>query len=79
MTSPIESPVDILTAVRAGHTLRLPALLAPLDRAGRRELLAGLKELRAELRASGWDRWQERDRVSPALLVAGAACQTGAA
>lgn len=75
----MSSPIDILTVVRAGHTLRLPALLAPLDRAGRRELLAGLKELRAELRAPGRDRWEERDRIGPALLVAGAACQTGAA
>ncbi|MFE7412957.1 DUF7824 domain-containing protein [Streptomyces laurentii] len=78
MTSPLD-PSEILTAVRAGDTGRLPALLAPLDRAQRRELLAGLKELRAELRASRWDRWQERTLVSPALLVAGAACQTGAA
>ncbi|MFS0695520.1 DUF6493 family protein [Streptomyces nitrosporeus] len=73
------SPLDVLTAVRAGDTGRLPALLAPLDRGLRRDLLAGLKKLRAELRASGWDRWEERDLVSPALLVAGAACQTGAA
>ncbi|MFD9571997.1 DUF6493 family protein [Streptomyces sp. NPDC059982] len=73
------SPLDVLTAVRAGHTRRLPALLAPLDRAQRSELLAGLKELRAGLRASGWERRQEREMVSPALLVAGAACQTGAA
>ncbi|QNP67699.1 hypothetical protein IAG43_31375 [Streptomyces genisteinicus] len=57
----------------------MPALVAPLDRARRRDLLAALKELRGDLRASGWDRWDERVRVSPALLVAGAACQTGAA
>ncbi|MFG2622595.1 DUF6493 family protein [Streptomyces sp. NPDC048507] len=73
------SPLDVLTAVRAGHTRRIPALLARLDRVQRSDLLAGLKELRAELRASGWERWQERGLVSPALLVAGAACQTGAA
>ncbi|MFK0170438.1 DUF6493 family protein [Streptomyces sp. NPDC090306] len=73
------STPDILTAVRAGLTSRLPALLAPLDRAQRRDFLVELKELRAELRGFGWDRRQERERVSPALLVAGAACQTGAA
>ncbi|MEU2453292.1 DUF6493 family protein [Streptomyces sp. NPDC012765] len=73
------TPLDILAAVRAGHTRLLPDLLKPLDRDGRRDLLAGLKELRGELRAAGWDRWEERDLMSPALLVAGAACQTGAA
>ncbi|WP_327286291.1 DUF6493 family protein (plasmid) [Streptomyces sp. NBC_01278] len=71
--------LDVLAAVRAGRTRTLPALLAPLDRAQRRDLLATLKELRGELRADGWARWEERDRISPALLVAGAACQTGAA
>ncbi|MFI1645652.1 DUF6493 family protein [Streptomyces avidinii] len=73
------TPLDILAAVRAGRTRRLPELLKPLDRDLRRDLLAALKELRGELRAAGWDRWQERDLMSPALLVAGAACQTGAA
>ncbi|MFB7782008.1 DUF6493 family protein [Streptomyces vinaceus] len=66
-------------AVRAGRPRALPALLEPLDRSGRRELLAALKELRGALRADGWSRWEERDRINPALLVAGAACQSGAA
>ncbi|MEV7417589.1 DUF6493 family protein [Streptomyces sp. NPDC089919] len=70
---------DILAVVRTGRTKELPVLLDPLDRAGRRELLTGLKELRAELRRGGWERWRERERATPALLVAGAACQTGAA
>ncbi|MFJ5552198.1 DUF6493 family protein [Streptomyces sp. NPDC093225] len=73
------TPPEILATVRAGRPRELPALLRPLDRAQRRDLLAELKELRGELRASGWARWQERERISPALLVAGAACQTGAA
>ncbi|MFJ3520542.1 hypothetical protein [Streptomyces sp. NPDC090131] len=34
---------------------------------------------RRELRASRWERWRERDLMSPALAVAGAACTTGAA
>lgn len=69
----------VLEAVRRGRTAELPRLLAPLDRTERRELLAALKRARAELRAQGWDGWQQRDLMGPALLVAGAACQTGAA
>ncbi|MFE2140982.1 hypothetical protein ACFXA3_04370, partial [Streptomyces sp. NPDC059456] len=76
---PTPATLDVLAAVRAGRTRTLPALLEPLDRARRRELLAALKELRGELRADGWARWEERDRITPALLVAGAACQSGAA
>ncbi|MEU2827509.1 DUF6493 family protein [Streptomyces lavendulae] len=70
---------DLLAAVREGRTAELPALLGPLDRDRRKALLAGLKELRGELRAAGWARWQERDLMNPALLVAGAGCHTGAA
>ncbi|MGW6972223.1 DUF7824 domain-containing protein [Streptomyces sp. NPDC054952] len=70
---------DVLEAVRTGRTTAVPGLLKPLDPGQRRALLADLKELRAELRASGWDRWQERDLMSPALVVAGAGCHTGAA
>ncbi|MER7507763.1 DUF6493 family protein [Streptomyces lavendulae] len=70
---------DLLVAVREGRTAELPALLGPLDRDRRKALLAGLKELRGELRAAGWARWQERDLMNPALLVAGAGCHTGAA
>lgn len=70
---------DVLEAVRTGRAAELPGLLAPLGPSERRVLLAGLKELRAGLRASGWERWQERDLMSPALVVAGAGCLTGAA
>ncbi|MGP3690299.1 DUF7824 domain-containing protein [Streptomyces sp. IBSNAI002] len=70
---------DILAAVRAGRTSDLPGLLKPLDRAQRRELLAELKVLRADLRSQGWENWRERDLVNPALVVAGAGCTTGAA
>ncbi|MFD8019365.1 DUF6493 family protein [Streptomyces lavendulae] len=70
---------DLLATVREGRAAELPELLGPLDRDRRKALLAGLKELRGELRAAGWARWQERDLMSPALLVAGAGCHTGAA
>ncbi|MFD4244286.1 DUF6493 family protein [Streptomyces sp. NPDC058525] len=70
---------DILAAVRAGRTSDLPGLLKPLDRVQRRELLAELKALRADLRSQGWENWRERDLVNPALVVAGAGCTTGAA
>lgn len=70
---------ELLATVREGRTAELPGLIEPLDRDRRKALLAGLRELRGELRASGWDRWQERDLMSPALLVAGAGCNTGAA
>ncbi|GLX33975.1 hypothetical protein Sros01_00480 [Streptomyces roseochromogenus] len=70
---------DLLATVREGRAAELPGLLGPLDRDRRKALLAGLKELRGELRAAGWARWQERDLMSPALLVAGAGCHTGAA
>ncbi len=70
---------EILAAVRAGRAADLPGLLKPLDRAQRRELLAELKVLRADLRSQGWENWRERDLVNPALVVAGAACTTGAA
>ncbi|GLV87559.1 hypothetical protein Slala03_72480 [Streptomyces lavendulae subsp. lavendulae] len=70
---------DLLATVREGRAAELPGLLGSLDRDRRKALLAGLKELRGELRAAGWARWQERDLMSPALLVAGAGCHTGAA
>ncbi|MFD7260487.1 DUF6493 family protein [Streptomyces sp. NPDC059874] len=70
---------EILVAVRAGRTAALPGLLKPLDRLQRRELLVELKALRADLRSQGWENWRERDLVSPALVVAGAGCTTGAA
>ncbi|MEU4180050.1 DUF6493 family protein [Streptomyces sp. NPDC026589] len=67
---------ELLTAVRAGRHHEVPPLVLGLDRPGRRAALAGLKELRKEVR--GWD-WQRRDRIRKALLVAGAGCHTGAA
>lgn len=70
---------DVLAAVRAGRTSELPGLLKPLEPAQRRALLAGLKELRRELRSSRWERWEDRNRTNPALVVAGAGCITGAA
>ncbi|MFE1805561.1 DUF6493 family protein [Streptomyces sp. NPDC059533] len=70
---------EILAAVRAGRVNALPGLLKPLDRQQRRELLAELKTLRADLRSQGWDNWRERDLASRGLVVAGAACSTGAA
>ncbi|MFB6561195.1 DUF6493 family protein [Streptomyces sp. NPDC056400] len=70
---------EVLSAVRAGRTTELPDLLRPLEPVQRRALLAGLKELRGELRSSRWERWEDRNRVNPALVVAGAGCITGAA
>ncbi|MFJ6479077.1 DUF6493 family protein [Streptomyces sp. NPDC091682] len=70
---------DVLAAVRAGRTAELPGLLKPLEPAQGRALLTGLKELRRELRSSRWERWEDRNRTSPALVVAGAGCLTGAA
>ncbi|MFJ5046441.1 DUF6493 family protein [Streptomyces sp. NPDC088719] len=67
---------ELLTAVRAGRHHDVPPLVLGLDLPGRRSALAGLKELRKEVRS--WD-WQRRDRIRKALLVAGAGCHTGAA
>ncbi|MGW1776961.1 DUF6493 family protein, partial [Streptomyces sp. NPDC002104] len=79
-TAPGQPSVDgVLDAVRTGRTAALPGLLRPLDRTQRRDLLAGLKQVRGELRAQGWDGWQQRDLMSTALVVAGAGCHTGAA
>ncbi|WP_329447355.1 DUF6493 family protein [Streptomyces sp. NBC_01426] len=76
MTLPMN---DVLDAVRAGRTERLPALLGPLTPAERRAVLGELTALRREVRGWGWDRGSERDRMRGALLVAGAGCHTGAA
>ncbi|MFE0119373.1 DUF6493 family protein [[Kitasatospora] papulosa] len=70
---------DVLEAVRAGRTADVPGLLKPLERSQRRVLLTGLKELRGTLRSSRWERWEDRNLMSPALVVAGAGCNTGAA
>ncbi|MCB5182934.1 DUF7824 domain-containing protein [Streptomyces antimicrobicus] len=69
----------VLDAVRAGRDHELPGLVGPLDPPARRALLAELKALRAEARGWEWDRWRERDALRAGLLVAGAACHTGAA
>ncbi|WP_327172681.1 DUF6493 family protein [Streptomyces sp. NBC_01336] len=70
---------DVLEAVRAGRTAQLPGLLEPLDPAQRRVLLTGLKELRRTLRSSRSEQWQDRNLMNPALVVAGAGCNSGAA
>ncbi|MFI7367942.1 DUF6493 family protein [Streptomyces sp. NPDC050149] len=70
---------DVLEAVRAGRTAQLPGLLKPLEPAQRRVLLTGLKELRRTLRSSRSEHWQDRNLMNPALVVAGAGCNSGAA
>ncbi|MFE9817205.1 DUF6493 family protein [Streptomyces sp. NBC_00236] len=70
---------DVLEAVRAGRTAQLPGLLEPLEPAHRRVLLTGLKELRRTLRSSRSEHWQDRNLMNPALVVAGAGCNSGAA
>ncbi|MFJ5848284.1 DUF6493 family protein [Streptomyces sp. NPDC092903] len=67
---------ELLAAVREGRHRDVPALVAPLDRAERRLVLAELKAVRKEAR--DWD-WRERTRTLKAVLVAGAGCHTGAA
>ncbi|MFI9831318.1 DUF6493 family protein [Streptomyces sp. NPDC051913] len=67
----------LMDAVRAGRTSELTGLLDGMTDAERRAVFPELKELRKELRA---DRWGvQARRAHPALQVAGAACQTGAA
>ncbi|WP_405809728.1 DUF6493 family protein [Streptomyces sp. NBC_00210] len=70
---------ELLAAVREGRSSEVPGLLKPLTPAERKACLVELKALRAELRGWDWDRWQERFKVSRALLPAGAGCHTGAA
>ncbi|MFI6152565.1 DUF6493 family protein [Kitasatospora sp. NPDC051170] len=71
-----EGPERLLAAVRAGRTSWIPVLVGKLDAAQRRAALAGLKELRKEMR----DQWsRENLAVRGALLVAGAGCHTGPA
>ncbi|MGY4964884.1 DUF7824 domain-containing protein [Streptomyces sp. 900105245] len=69
---------ELMEAVRAGRTADTLRLLTGLTDAERRLHLPELKELRKEMRAVPW--WESRsERISPALHLAGAACQTGAA
>ncbi|MFD7445306.1 DUF6493 family protein [Streptomyces sp. NPDC059909] len=70
---------ELLEAVRQGRAHEVPGLLKPMAAAERRAALAGLKELRREVRGWGWERRQEQGAVQRALLVAGAGCHTGAA
>ncbi|MEU5979104.1 DUF6493 family protein [Streptomyces sp. NPDC047315] len=73
---------EVMDAVRGHRLQELVKLLAPLTAAERKELLHELKSLRNEQRNSDWENWEawkKRGKVSMALLVAGAACHTGAA
>ncbi|MBC2902695.1 DUF6493 family protein [Streptomyces cupreus] len=68
---------SLMDAVRAGRIAEVTSLLDGMTDAERRACFPELKALRKELRP---DRWSERGRqVLPALHLAGAACQTGAA
>ncbi|MFD0270850.1 DUF6493 family protein [Streptomyces sp. NPDC127106] len=69
----------VLDAVHAGRTDRLPGLIKHLPAAERRALATELTALRREIRGWDWSRRAERERIRPALLVAGAGCHTGAA
>ena len=67
----------LMEAVRAGRTAEVLNLLDGMTDAERRSFVPELKELRKELRAAPWE--ERARRAYPALHVAGAACQTGAA
>ncbi|MFD9609165.1 DUF6493 family protein [Streptomyces sp. NPDC059083] len=75
---PPGSPVDaLLAAVLAGASGEVPALLAPLDAAGRRAALRRLRGLRAEVRDGKWaEPPHVPSRIRSALYVAGAGCLT---
>ncbi|MEU6377318.1 DUF6493 family protein [Streptomyces sp. NPDC046909] len=68
---------SLIEAVRAGRTAEVVGLLDGMTDAERRASFPELKELRKELRKDPWT--AEVRRAHPALHVAGAACQTGAA
>ncbi|MEV7612566.1 DUF6493 family protein [Streptomyces sp. NPDC089799] len=70
---------DLMSAIRAGRSDLISALLAPLDRAARRTLLGELQALRKEPGSWDWTRWHERAALSRGLWLAGAGCHTGAA
>lgn len=67
----------LVDAVRGGRTAEVVGLLDGMTDGERRASLPELKALRKELRADLWD--AATRRAHPALQVAGAACQTGAA
>ncbi|WP_322888075.1 DUF6493 family protein, partial [Streptomyces solincola] len=69
----------VIDAIRAGRDASVPALVARLSPARRRDLAGELPGLRRELREAGWTDWQRRGRMRNALLLAGAGCHTGAA
>ncbi|MEV4192932.1 hypothetical protein AB0J65_16330, partial [Streptomyces toxytricini] len=73
------STAAVLEAVRRSAGDTLPALLRPLTPAERRALVPELTALRREVRGWDWSRWQERECIRRGLLLAGAACHTGAA
>ncbi|QDY75705.1 DUF6493 family protein [Streptomyces qinzhouensis] len=70
---------ELMEAVRKGRAHQVPGLLEPMGPAERKEVLAELKKLRAELRDWDWQRWQQRAAAAQALLVAGAGCLPGPA
>ncbi|WP_448321161.1 DUF6493 family protein, partial [Streptomyces sp. CO7] len=68
---------ELVTAIRAGDTVKTLDLLKGLSAAERRSRVPELRGLRAELRR---DPWAEASRIAyPPLLAAGVACQRGAA
>ncbi|MEV0173824.1 DUF6493 family protein [Streptomyces sp. NPDC050803] len=67
----------LMDAVRAGRAAEVAGLLDGMTDAERRIHFPELKALRAELRPERWD--AQARRALPALHMAGAACQTGAA
>ncbi|MCS0636695.1 DUF6493 family protein [Streptomyces sp. LP05-1] len=69
----------VAAAIRAGRHQAVPALAARLTPAQRCDLARELPGLRKEFRALGWNRWEERENMRVALVLAGAVCHTGAA
>ncbi|MEU6800422.1 DUF6493 family protein [Streptomyces neyagawaensis] len=67
----------LVNAVRAGDTGDVVTLADGMTDAERRACMPELKELRKKLRSEPWG--SPLQRAYPALHVAGAACQTGAA
>ncbi|MCL6734449.1 DUF6493 family protein [Streptomyces neyagawaensis] len=67
----------LVNAVRAGNTGDVVTLADGMTDAERRACMPELKELRKKLRSEPWG--SPLQRAYPALHVAGAACQTGAA
>ncbi|MFF7388230.1 DUF6493 family protein [Streptomyces scabiei] len=71
------STQTLIRAVRAGKVSDVVALVDGMTDTERRACVPELKQLRRELRAEPWR--SPAQRAYPALHVAGAACQTGAA